>query len=86
MKPIHGEPADGTLAKLAPGEKEFLFRVVVFPAAALYHVGVYTGHTMEQARTLFMMGLYKSQVPVPANMELWINELGPKRIQTAEGR
>ncbi len=85
MKPIYGEPADGTIDELKPGEKEYLFRIVVFPAAALYHVGVYRGFTREQARVHFTMGLTKAGVPVPKNrFELWINELSPTHIQVTE--
>lgn len=79
----YGEKADGTLSPLQDGEKEYLFRVVLLPAVSLYTIGVYRGFTVEQARTHFMMGIMKSKTPAPpCEMELWINELLPVRVQT----
>ena len=86
MRAIYGELADGTYDPPKEGEKEYLFRVVIVPVYALFHLGVFTGRTMEQARQKFMVSLYCSNVPVPPsnNMELWVNELLPMQIQVTE--
>lgn len=85
MSVLVGDPADGTLPPMQEGEKEYLFRMVLFPQASLFNVGVFRGFSMEHARTLFMQKLTTAGVPLPRGkverIELWVNELMPVRKQ-----